>query len=68
MAIRYGGDEFLFVAPIRACGDSLIILERIERNLEELNQSLEIPLSVSIGFACYPDDEKDFRKLLEVAD
>ena len=36
--------------------------------MEEMNQSLEIPLSVSIGFACYPDDEKDFRKLLEVAD
>ena len=68
VAIRYGGDEFLIVAPIRACGDSLILLERIERNIEEMNQSLEIPLSVSIGFACYPDDEKDFRKLLEVAD
>lgn len=67
-AIRYGGDEFLIVAPIRACEDSLILLERIERNIEEVNKSLEVPLSASIGFACYPDDGKDFVKLLEVAD
>ncbi|MFN3471591.1 MAG: GGDEF domain-containing protein, partial [Aquificaceae bacterium] len=63
-AIRYGGDEFLIVAPIRACEDSLILLERIERNIQEVNKSLEIPLSASIGFACYPDDGKDFGKLL----
>ncbi|MCY0866771.1 MAG: GGDEF domain-containing protein [Aquificota bacterium] len=68
VVIRYGGDEFLVVAPIRACGDSLILLERIERNIEEMNRSLEIPISLSIGFACYPDDEKDFEKLLEIAD
>lgn len=68
VVIRYGGDEFLIVAPIRVCGDSLILLERVERNIEELNQSLEVPISVSIGFACYPDDEKDFKKLVEIAD
>ncbi len=68
VVIRYGGDEFLIVAPIRSCGDSLILLERIERNIEELNSSLDIPISISVGFACYPDDGKDFKKLLEVAD
>ena len=32
------------------------------RSIVEMNHSLEFPLSVSIGVACYPDDEKGFCK------
>lgn len=66
--IRYGGDEFVIVAPVKGCVDSLIIIERIERRLKEENLSVDIPLSFSLGFACYPEDGKSFEELLKIAD
>lgn len=66
--VRYGGDEFVIVAETGACVHALNILHRIEANLVSLQNHLNFPISLSIGFACYPEDGKDLKKLIKMAD
>ncbi len=65
---RVGGDEFVLLAPVRACSDALVLISRIENALEELNKQRDFNISFSLGFACYPDDGKHFDELLKLAD
>lgn len=66
--VRLGGDEFVLVSPVGACADALIIVNRIENTLMVSSKELPFPISVSVGFACFPDDGKDFHELLKIAD
>lgn len=68
MIVRYGGDEFVVVANVRACADALVIVTRIEHYMEAKNRDLPFELSFSIGFSCFPNDGKKFDELLRLAD
>lgn len=46
---RLGGDEFAVLLPDTAEGDAPFVVRRIQRALDDYNQTAPIPLSVSIG-------------------
>jgi diguanylate cyclase (GGDEF)-like protein len=70
---RYGGDEFLAVLPETGREQAEQIGHRIVSLLAEHPLSLadsgqQVPLGVSIGVACYPEDGVGTRELLGLAD
>jgi len=70
---RYGGDEFLAVLPETGRERAEQIGHRIVSLLAEHPLSLDdsgqqVPLGVSIGVACYPEDGVGTRELLALAD
>src|SRR5665648_577541 len=52
---RIGGDEFLLIFPDSSPKDISLIRERLDKNIEKLNQSLNRPykISFSIGLSIY---------------
>jgi diguanylate cyclase (GGDEF)-like protein len=46
---RLGGDEFAVLLPDTAEGDAPFVVRRIQRALDDYNQTAAIPLSISIG-------------------
>jgi diguanylate cyclase (GGDEF)-like protein len=65
---RWGGDEFLILAPeVRRKEELEKMLERIHQNLRQLSFH-DVKISVSIGPALYPKHGKDLDDLLKVAD
>jgi len=68
---RMGGDEFLLIFPDSSHKDISLIRERLDKNLEKLNQSLNRPykISFSIGLSVYdPANPKPVEKLIHLAD
>jgi len=68
---RIGGDEFLLILPDTFPEKAPRIRERINKNLEELNQSLNKPykISFSIGLSVYdPFNPQPVEKLIHLAD
>lgn len=66
---RFGGEEFLVLAPnTEACKGGLQLAERIRKTYEELlyrEEGIEIKLTVSIGVTDYPADIPYGTKVLE---
>lgn len=69
---RYGGEEFVGLLPQTSEQGALNAAEKVRKKVEEysfhLNGYGTISLTVSIGVALFPEDTKDFRRLLELAD
>ncbi len=65
---RWGGDEFIVIGHFKEASGLKIILQRIEENLQNLSNQINIPVMVSIGTAGYPDDSKDLSELIKMAD
>jgi len=68
---RVGGDEFLIIFPDSLLNDAPLIRERINKNLEKLNQKLVKPykLDFSIGISCYdPANPLSIDELIHLAD
>ena len=68
---RMGGDEFMIVFHDVSGRESFeTITDRIMNMLPStvIYQNQEIPLSLSLGFALYPKDGKDFDTLFKCAD
>jgi diguanylate cyclase (GGDEF)-like protein len=65
---RWGGDEFLIVAPYTNKNGSFTILNRIEKQLQEVSMKLNLELSLSIGVSIYPDDAVNIDELISIAD
>jgi diguanylate cyclase (GGDEF)-like protein/PAS domain S-box-containing protein len=68
---RMGGDEFLLILPDSSLRDIPLIKERLNKNLERLNQILDKPYKIkfSIGFSCYdPDNPQSIDELIKIAD
>ena len=68
---RIGGDEFLLILPDSSLSDIPLIKERLNKNLERLNQILDKPYKIkfSIGFSCYdPDNPQSIDELIKIAD
>jgi len=65
-AARYGGDEFALVLPETSAHAAQQVVERIRKHLDEEE---EVPrLSLSIGFATFPQCGVTVQQLLEFAD
>ncbi|MCH1919527.1 sensor domain-containing diguanylate cyclase [Shewanella sp. A3A] len=69
---RIGGDEFLLVLPrVSRLNDLHIITQKIRHQVGDIPfeyQDIKLRISLSIGFAIYPDDGEDIEQLLHHAD
>jgi diguanylate cyclase (GGDEF)-like protein len=59
---RYGGDEFIVVAPDTARGDAVALAERLR------GAAVSCGISVSVGVALFPDDAAGQDVLVDAAD
>ena len=70
--IRYGGDEYTVVLIETGLEGAAIVAERIRRTIEAhtfaKSDGLAIKLTVSLGYACSPDDARTKGELLGMAD
>ncbi|WP_136524882.1 GGDEF domain-containing response regulator [Geomonas ferrireducens] len=70
--IRYGGDEYTIVLVETGMEGAAIVAERIRKTIESHTfakaDGLAIRLTVSLGYACAPDDASTKAELLEMAD
>jgi diguanylate cyclase (GGDEF)-like protein/PAS domain S-box-containing protein len=65
-ATRYGGDEFAIILPETTVAGARLVASRIRNRLA--TDSLQPPLSTSIGVALYPQDGETMEALLRTAD
>lgn len=68
LVIRWGGDEFVIVAPRASRDDMQKILARLEQALNERSQALALDIRLSAGVASYPDDACSVEALIQSAD
>jgi diguanylate cyclase (GGDEF)-like protein len=68
IAVRWGGDEFLLIAPYADEAKVMAIMERFKRELTKVSENLQIDISVSGGFAVYPLEAKTLDELIQAAD
>lgn len=72
IVIRYGGDEFTVMLVETGEKGAATVAERIRRYIEDHSfqaaEGLNIRLTASLGYACYPADTQSKLELLELAD
>lgn len=68
IAARWGGDEFLIVAPYAGERDIKAMINRLKSKLQDVSQQLQIDVSVSSGYAVYPDAASTIDDLIHIAD
>lgn len=68
IAARWGGDEFLIIAPCTGDEEIKQILKRFNNELLELSRKMQITISLSSGYAIYPSDTKRIEDLISIAD
>ncbi len=66
--VRWGGDEFLIVAPNVDKKSTVTMINHIEVQLKEASRNLQLTLSLSIGVATYPEDSTNIDELIKIAD
>ncbi|GAB7388693.1 hypothetical protein BSNK01_25310 [Bacillaceae bacterium] len=65
---RWGGDEFLIIAPSTDREGAEEIEARIKHKLRQFSGEKKIQVDASIGIAIYPDDARTFDELVKAAD
>jgi diguanylate cyclase (GGDEF)-like protein len=65
---RWGGDEFLIVSPSSDLSQTKVTQGKVEEELCKLSRDMGFDISVSIGIAVYPNDAKELKDLLIIAD
>ncbi len=70
--IRYGGDEYTIILIETGIEGAAVVAERIRQSVEAHSflamDGLNLKLTASLGYACYPEDAKTKTELLELAD
>lgn len=67
-AIRYAGDEFLVILPDATDDQARAVGERIRQAVLMLDIAEDIPTSISMGAATYPDQASTLEELVKFAD
>jgi diguanylate cyclase (GGDEF)-like protein len=70
---RYGGDEFLVMAPETGAAGAVLVAERIRTSMARERftpdaGSAEISVTVSIGYAVFPEHGRTPEAMIEAAD
>jgi len=65
---RYGGDEFVVMVFEQSKEIVLKIANRIFDKIMQINSDVYGKIGVSIGVAMYPDNNKDLREVIKLAD
>lgn len=68
---RYGGEEFVVICPEKNGEGSLTPAERIRAAIENYDFRIDgqgVPITVSLGVACYPDQARSKSELIQKAD
>jgi len=68
---RYGGEEFVVICPEKNGEGSLTPAERIRSAIENYDFRIDgrkVPITVSLGVACYPDQARSKAELIQKAD
>jgi diguanylate cyclase (GGDEF)-like protein len=72
LAARYGGEEFVLLLPATASAAAYAVAERIRqavaREVFVVPDERTLRVQVSIGIACFPDDDPEGDHLLQRAD
>lgn len=66
--VRWGGDEFLLIIPDCNKETLIIIVKRIQEELQEISSRLGINISITIGRSSFPKDGKRMNELISKAD
>ncbi len=61
---RYGGSQFVLVAP---GPDGVVVAERLVRGVAALDPVAGLPVSLSAGIAAFPGDARTSEELVEIA-
>ena len=64
LARWFMGDEFLLVLPGTALSDARRVAERMRKKVRTISRKWEIPITISIGIACYPENGESLSQLL----
>ncbi|MGE5375212.1 MAG: diguanylate cyclase domain-containing protein [Bacteroidota bacterium] len=62
------GDEFLVLLPATYGDAAFAVAERLRSAVETLSKSWEIPITISIGLACYPSHGETVEELLQAVE
>jgi len=69
---RYGGDEFVAVLPGATQKDAAALTERVLSAMQDfrfvVGPGEVLPVGISLGWACCPEDGDDSERLLKTAD
>jgi two-component system, cell cycle response regulator len=72
LLFRYGGDEFTALLVETDVRGSAAVAERIRQAIEQhtflTNQNLEVRLTATVGYACYPEDTRCKEEIIDIAD
>lgn len=62
------GDEFLVLLPATQVEAAYTVAERLRSAVETISKSWEIPITISIGIACYPVHGRTVEELLQAVE
>jgi diguanylate cyclase (GGDEF)-like protein len=68
---RYGGEEFIVICPEKNAEGSMVPANRIKETIESYDFRIngkQVPITASLGVACYPDQATSKKTLISKAD
>jgi diguanylate cyclase (GGDEF)-like protein len=65
---RWGGDEFVGIFPCREQSGMNEVQNRLHNEINKLSKKVSMDVSVSVGFATYPDEGIELIDLIKIAD
>ncbi len=72
LLFRYGGDEFTALLVETDSRGAASVAERIRKAIEQhvflTGQSLEVRLTATVGYACFPEDSRCKDEIIDIAD